>query len=242
MKIQFFSDIHLEFGDCPVTETDADVVVAAGDIDVGVNGVEWLKQLGKPTIYITGNHEFYGGDLESVNDDIRAATNHSNVHFLDCETKIIGDVRFLGATLWTDFMQGNVELIEALKVRMNDYQQIRCGIRELQPEDLISRNHKTVSWLESELARHHDGKTVVVTHHAPLPASWHLPANSLFKAAYCNNLSQVVLDYKIDLWIHGHVHARADYYANDLRVVCNPRGYDGYQLVDGFDSARTVEV
>tara|TARA_B100000676_G_C17584680_1_gene583830 strand:- start:377 stop:532 length:156 start_codon:yes stop_codon:yes gene_type:complete len=51
-----------------------------------------------------------------------------------------------------------------------------------------------------------------------------------------------VLDYKIDLWIHGHVHAKMGYIANAPRVVCNPRGYDGYQLVEGYDPAQVVKI
>ena len=62
MKIQFFSDIHLEFGEFDIPATDADVIVAAGDIGVGLQGIEWLKRFNRPTIYVAGNHEYYGGD------------------------------------------------------------------------------------------------------------------------------------------------------------------------------------
>ncbi len=242
MKIQYFSDIHLEFGAMDAPVTDADVIVAAGDVGVGAAGVEWLKASGKPTVYIAGNHEFYGGELGAVQRDIRAAADNSNVHFLECEACVIDGVRFLGATLWTDFMDRDPALMEALRLQMNDYQQIRCGERNLQPGDLVQINHATRAWLQRELATTHDGPTVVVTHHAPLFASWRAGANSVFKAAYCNNLSRIIIDHPIDLWIHGHVHAPSDYRANALRVVCNPRGYDGYQLVDGFDCARTVRL
>tara|TARA_Y100001934_G_C12167551_1_gene685042 strand:+ start:106 stop:348 length:243 start_codon:yes stop_codon:yes gene_type:complete len=80
-------------------------------------------------------------------------------------------------------MQENQEVIAALESRMNDYQHIRCGARELRPRDLIELNRITKGWMEQKLAVHHDGKTVLVTHHAPLKASWHMPANSLFRFA-----------------------------------------------------------
>ena len=63
LKIQFFSDIHLEFGNFDIPATDADVIVAAGDIGVGLHGIEWLQQRKKPIVYLAGNHEYYGGDL-----------------------------------------------------------------------------------------------------------------------------------------------------------------------------------
>ncbi|MGR8918368.1 MAG: metallophosphoesterase [Gammaproteobacteria bacterium] len=242
MKIQFFSDIHLEFGALDLPASDADVIVAAGDIDVGARGVAWLAASGKPTVYVAGNHEFYGGEMQAVQAAIGNACVGTQVRFLECEATEIAGVRFLGATLWTDFLGENAELMDALSRQMNDYHHIRLGDRRVAPTDLLAVNTKARAWLEQELARPYAGKTVVVTHHAPLFASWHAGAASVFKGAYCNNLGRLVVDYRIDLWIHGHVHARSDYHANDLHVVCNPRGYDGYQVVDGFDPARTVTV
>jgi predicted phosphodiesterase len=242
MKLQYFSDIHLEFGPMQAAAPDADVIVAAGDIDVGTAGVEWLIESGKPTIYVAGNHEYYGGEIGDVQRAIRAAARGTNVYYLEREARIIGDVRFLGATLWTDFMGDNRELMATLKDHMNDYQQIHCGERLLEPNDLAQFNLHTRAWLEKELSHPFAGKTVIVTHHAPLFASWRSTNSPMFKGAYCNDLSALILQYPIDLWIHGHVHARSDYRANELRVVCNPRGYDGYQLVDGFDNARVIEL
>lgn len=242
MKLQYFSDIHLEFGSMNAGTTDADVIVAAGDVNVGAGGVAWLNKSGKPTIYIAGNHEYYGGEISSVQTAIRAAAANTSVRFLECETAVINDVRFLGATLWTDFMGEDVELMATLKQHMNDYQQIRCGDRPLEPEDLAQFNRDTRVWLEHELSVPFAGKTVVVTHHAPLFASWRSANSSLFKGAYCNDLTRMILKHPIDLWIHGHVHARSDYRANALRVVCNPRGYDGYQLVEGFNESRVLSL
>ena len=242
MKIQFFSDIHLEFGPAELPLTDADIIVAAGDVGVGTTGAEWLKTGGKPTLYIAGNHEYYGGDIATVQQDIQAAVAGTEIVFLECESAEFDGVRFLGATFWTNFMGENEKLMETLNQQMNDYQQITYQGRNLAPHDLAAINRKSSAWLEEELARGYDGKTVVLTHHAPLFASWRSSINSIFKGAYCNNLSRMIIDYPIDLWIHGHIHARSDYLANDLRVVCNPRGYDGYQLVDDFDAARTITV
>lgn len=242
MKIQYFSDIHLEFGATALPTTDADVIVAAGDVGVGAGGVEWLKGSGKPTIYIAGNHEYYGGDIGEVQRAIAAAVAGSAVHYLECGSVELDGVRFLGTTLWTDFMGGNARLMATLREHMNDYQQITLDGRPLLPEDLAAINRASREWLEGELARDHPGKTVVVTHHAPLFASWRAAENSIFKSAYCNNLTRLFVERPVALWLHGHVHARSDYLANNVRVLCNPRGYDGFQLVDGFDPARTIEV
>ena len=242
MKIQFFSDVHLEFGNAEPTATDADVVVAAGDIGVGAEGARWPKQFDKPTIYVAGNHEFYGGEIGAVNTAIRREVAGSQVYFLENEWVEIDDVRFLGTTLWTDFSHENEKLMATLHEHMNDYSQIRFEDRPLLPEDLVSINRESRAWLQAQLNTPYPGQTVVVTHHAPLYASWRMPANSIFRAAYCNDLSRLIVDHPVDLWIHGHVHTRMDYRANTLRVVCNPRGYDSFQLVDGFEVTRSLEL
>jgi len=242
MKIQYFSDIHLEFGIPSLTATEADVVVAAGDIGVGVEGIEWLKASGKPTVYVAGNHEFYGGDLPSVQNAMATAVSGSAVRYLECGATEIDGARFLGATLWTDFAGEDPLVMHDMAQAMNDFHQIEMGGRALQPGDLVTINRATRHWLEAQLATPHAGPTVVVTHHAPLLASWRLTANPAFKAAYCNNLGDLIKRFRIDLWIHGHIHARADYRANGVRVVCNPRGYDGYQLVEGFDMGRVISL
>ena len=242
MKLQYFSDIHLEFGDAELAATAADVIVAAGDIGVGSAGVEWLKAAGKPTIYIAGNHEYYGGDMAAVQRSIQAAVTGTEISFLECTTVEIDAVRFLGATFWTNFLGENEKLMDTMADHMNDFQQIRIEGRHLSPMDLANINRASSAWLETELAKEYAGKTVVVTHHAPLFASWDTSMNAIFKGAYCNNLSHLIIDYPIDLWIHGHVHSCSDYRANDLRVVCNPRGYDGYQLVEGYDPTRTLTL
>ena len=122
MKIQPFSDIHLETGPFRPPETDADVVVAAGDIGPGLDGLEFLKGLGKPSIYVCGNHEFYDGrDLLERVSDLRTAAEGTRVHFLERAQVVIGDTRFLGATLWTDFEGWRGRSVKEAHLRMTDY-------------------------------------------------------------------------------------------------------------------------
>ncbi|MDP9962085.1 metallophosphoesterase [Chryseobacterium lathyri] len=63
MKIQIISDLHQEFGSTDLFFDHADVVVLAGDVNLGTKGIEWIKlKIGnKPVIYVLGNHEYYKG-------------------------------------------------------------------------------------------------------------------------------------------------------------------------------------
>ena len=243
MKINYFSDIHLEFGWLEFPRTDADVVVAAGDIGIGAEAVSWLARAARPVIYIAGNHEFYGGDLNATREEIRRACEGTNVTFLECEQHVIGDVRFLATTLWTDFANGDEQILRKAASHMNDYQQISVGERLLKPQDIFAENANSATWLAERLAEDFDGKTVVVTHHAPSRRSWDPPPrDNTFVASYCNELEGLVDATKPSLWIHGHIHQCADYSVGNTRIVCNPRGYHGYQSIAGFLESRVVEI
>ena len=68
MKIHILSDLHTEFSDFDPPETDADVVVLAGDIGVGGGGIQWAERRYPkvPVIDVPGNHEFYGRDVRDT--------------------------------------------------------------------------------------------------------------------------------------------------------------------------------
>ena len=103
MNIHILNDLHIEFEDFKPPETSADVVVLAGDIGVGVQGLYWAQRLfpDKPVIYVLGNHEFYNNHTGLV--DALKAEARDNIHVLNDDQVIIDRVRFLGSTLWTDF-------------------------------------------------------------------------------------------------------------------------------------------
>ena len=92
MKVQYMSDLHLEFGDMPIPEVVGDVLVLAGDIHVGADGVNWINAAAKQfkyVIYILGNHEFYHNDMPALISYL--SQDHifdKNVHFLDNDTVI----------------------------------------------------------------------------------------------------------------------------------------------------------
>ncbi len=113
MRIRLLSDLHLETGPFTWEDQGEDVVVLAGDIGVGVTGIEWAKTIPKPVIYVAGNHEHYGQDIYDNIKAMRACAKGSNVHYLENNAVLLtvnGEtVRFLGCTLWTDFGAAHCE-------------------------------------------------------------------------------------------------------------------------------------
>jgi len=242
MRIQFFSDIHLEFGPCELSSVNADVLIAAGDIHTGIWGLDWLAQADCPVVYIAGNHEYYGGDIVYTLSDLRSQAADFDIHFLENDVFTINNTRILGTTLWTDFNNGSRENMDFAEWGMNDYNYISKKDVLLRSKDLLRIHQKSRQWLFAELDKPYKGKTIIVTHHAPSCKSWYGKDEIQRMYSYCNNLDDVIRNYQIDLWIHGHIHAVSDYKIGEVRVVCNPRGYHDYQTIPGFAVDKVIEI
>src|SRR5271157_4078603 len=146
MKIQLMSDIHLEFGDMVIPETDADVVISAGDIHPGTKGLEWALGFKKPVIYVAGNHEYYDHDIWQVDRDLFDLAFGTTVSFLQegCQRRIcvpaadggVEEVVFIGGTLWTDYnVLGDRDLAMLRSAdMMNDYQLIKYNDERFTPQ------------------------------------------------------------------------------------------------------------
>ncbi|TFW72352.1 hypothetical protein C3Y98_04400 [Methylotenera oryzisoli] len=113
MKLRILSDLHLERNPFTYADQGEDVLILAGDIANGIDGIEWAKAIPKPVIYVAGNHEHWGCDIYENLKAMRKAAKGSNVHFLEnkqIDLTLNGEtVRFLGCTLWTDYGKAHCE-------------------------------------------------------------------------------------------------------------------------------------
>ncbi|MEZ9461556.1 hypothetical protein AB4178_07490 [Vibrio splendidus] len=147
MKLQYLSDLHLEFASMDVPITDADVVILAVDIHSGGNkAVDWASKFPQDVIYVLGNREYYSGDtIIELPDKLKAySMKYDNVHVLNNDSLIINDVAFHGCKLWTDFeLYGNAELaFYYARGAISDYQLIRFDeVQSLTPA-LVAELHK----------------------------------------------------------------------------------------------------
>lgn len=249
MRIAYASDLHLE-QDSSITLTGlstADVLVLAGDVDtLPENYTELLRKLrpdyAGPILFVLGNHEFYDGIFPDDREKYRSAIAHDPQAFLlENEVLVIGGVRFLGATLWTDFAKGNQ--MRNCRFMMSDFAVIFDGTNHFEsitPEVILKAHQKSIVWLDQQFTNSsHHGPTVVVTHHAPSFQSQHPSfAGSPISGGFCADLESQIQRWKPDVWIHGHVHNPMDYRLSKTRVLCNPWGYPDenqareYQIVE----------
>ncbi len=254
MKLNILSDLHLGVQGMDHPRTDADVVILAGDISRPERAVPWALAFDKPVLYVIGNHEFYGSSLPEIQAEFRRLFAGTHVHLLDNDALVLGGVRFLGSTLWTDFLANGdgdkkAEAIEKARDFMYDFKRVRSAAALdaalFTPEDSIEIFERSTHWLDSELAKPFDGPTVVVTHHAPSLHSIHPRfAGSPFNAAFVSAAEWLLRGHRARLWIHGHTHDSYDYLVDGTRVLCNPRGYvkDGKVENPQFDPALVVDI
>lgn len=255
MKLLILSDLHLEGGAALELPPDLhfDVSVIAGDIhSPGREAVMWAKGTSgicdRPAVMIAGNHEYYGApDLNSEMAAMVRFAEGSHVHVLNRRAVVIGEVRFLGCTLWTDFQlpfvvddQRTVNVEQALRAanaRMADFREIqviapaikvgrpREFLRLLRAEDTLAMHWTDRDWLRRELQKPFDGPTVVVTHHAPALESVATKYDGdQLTPAFVSPLPDELFEIPA-LWVHGHTHTSVDYMKGGCRVVSNPRGY-----------------
>jgi len=232
MRLQVFSDLHLEFGPFEPVPQKADVVVLAGDIHLGTAGVKWAKKTFRdcPVIYVLGNHEFYNHTMPGLIKELQQEAKGSNVHVLENNAVEIGGFVFLGCSLWTDFQLGpNArEAMLLANQEMNDFRLIKKpeDHQVFSAEDSAKRHAASVRWLTRRMGSHDPARTIVVTHHAPshrsIPPQY---AGDLLSAAFASNLDLMIKASRIPLWIHGHTHYNVDYKIGSTRIYSNQRGY-----------------
>ena len=236
IRLAILSDLHVEKGDYQPPALDCDLIILAGDEGWGLDGVRWIWRnlAGRPMIYVAGNREYWhhpeGADpLAELR---REAALVPGLRFLHNEAAVLElggtRLRVLGATLWTDFtLDGDAAATMAKAGEsMPDYRNGRSDRGDtLTPADVIAANRISSDFLAADLARPHDGPTVVVTHH--LPSELSLPRRRrghVPQAASVSPLESLVETAGPQLWIHGHSHADCDYRIGPCRIVSRQRG------------------
>lgn len=241
MKIQLASDLHLEVlvkqsgGDKSALgretivhpEPGADVLVLAGDIHRGTQAVKVFEDWPVPVIYVAGNHEFYSRKWEQNRLELRQSCDEVGINFLDDNELVLDGVRFLGSTLWTDFQQRGLTQEQSMLAgsqRLADFYRIETNTGQLTPQQTLEAHLTSRKWLETELSKPFEGKTIVITHHAPHPLSVHRRfVGDPLNACFVSDLTPLM--FQTDLWLHGHCHDSFDYQVGRCRVVSNPTGY-----------------
>jgi predicted phosphodiesterase len=241
MNIQIASDLHLEFYqsiDAKIrliedlaSVDDVDVTILAGDIAQTQKDFEMIAKIfagvGRPVLFVYGNHEFYRASID-FEIDMR---QYRDFHVMEHDTVLrIGGINFWGATMWTSYPEG---YDPGLYVNDIHY------IENFDQNKWIELHNKHKQGLLDCI----DDVDVVITHHSPsyksVPSEYkYSPANYCFT----NDFDDIIKNSNIKLWVHGHTHNSFDYEIGQTRVVCNPYGYIGRETNHAFMLDKIIEV
>lgn len=242
MRLYITSDWHFEVSGLrsfPVELPAFDVAVVAGDVDRGIaRSVKHLAEApvlaGKPVIFVPGNHEFDEGIFQDVlAEGLLVAQAYSNIHVFHRATAVIAGVRFIGATLWTDYALYRTTKPSMVLAgqTMPDHKLIRYRetsghISRFMPWHAREEHMLDRAFIDAVLSESHDGPTVVVTHHLPSPRSvFRMFQGHPLSPAFASDLEPLIERCKPALWVHGHAHHSNDYRLSSTRIVANPKGY-----------------
>jgi hypothetical protein len=263
------SDLHLENNPLfqPRPAPGADLLVLAGDIgsyqrgsrlddrDFGLARCSPRHGWPCPVLYVPGNHEYDNLDFDEAHARLRETCERLGITWLERETVVIGDTRFIGTTLWADFDSLLTDADRAHPARVerqrgkafraaNFYLQKTLAMRGGQPwlaEGWREQALACEAWLRAALAAPFEGTTAVVTHFAPSlrsadPRYGITPAT----AGFCNSMDDLL--GRAQWWFHGHLHCQHDYIENGCRVIANTLGYAAKGEQAGFRPELVIDL
>jgi predicted phosphodiesterase len=214
-----------------------------------------------PVLFLPGNHEYDGQDFDAAHASMRDICQRLDIHFLEqavvtsselavtsAKALPFSPVRFIGTTLWTDFDGLNPTQDSALRLkafRAANYHLRKAAImRNGAPflaEQVRGQAQACHTWLQQALQTPFEGRTVVITHHAPSLLSRDARYGlSISTAGFCNALDHLLP--MANVWLHGHLHCAHDYWLNGCRVVSNPMGYAHKKEQVNFNPAFCIDL
>lgn len=250
---------------------NVDVVVLAGDIGRFVDGIstggptDYVARLADymevPVIFVAGNHEFYGcQDMNAWLSHIRDASPiHDNVEILENRVVTIGGVRFIGATLWTDYRvmgwEYAADCMSAAERYMADHRgAIRKvgangGKKNFTTKDARQLCLDSASFIQSELERNESIPTVIVTHHIPITFSEtinpHFPKIDATTSGFMSHMPKLVelaSDKGTKAWIFGHHHWSLQSEAYGVKLLSAQRGYEHVKENANWCGPQILEI
>ncbi len=245
MDVLVVSDLHIHASNMAAPTTHADVILIAGDLSYHKSQIyEYFYKLGDhtPIIYVPGNHEYEGHNINTFDDELKELLyDLPYVSVLQNESIVIGDTKFIGSTLWTDFelyshQHPISETMKLVQNSINEYSTILNDKKLLTAQKTKDLHEVAVKYLSYELKKNpYQGTTFVATHFLPHPESIDKSyENNLLNSYFCSNLEHLI--GFSEFWVHGHTHKSKNYNKNGTNIICNPRGYSKlYNLSENIE-------
>lgn len=236
MKIQYCSDLHLEFPENrALIEREplkpvGDILIIAGDfflfnrsLEIISNFISFVSENFKTVYWLPGNHEYYGSDASQAASSVMKKIA-SNVFLINNSSVQLDNVNFIFSTLWSEIYPINAYHCEE---NVNDFHVIRFNGKLLTTDKFNSFYRRSVNFIEEELINHADKTNIIVTHH--VPTLFNYPEqyiNSNINNAFAVELSSLSKKHSIHSWIYGHSHVNTrPFVLNKTQYLTNQLGY-----------------
>jgi predicted phosphohydrolase len=252
MKVQYCSDLHLEFWENrsflkqnPIVPT-GEILILAGDIMLFCemhrhkDFFDFLSKSFKAVYWIPGNHEYYQSSMDGRIGTFREQIR-DNVFLLNNTIEIIDNVRFVFSTLWS-FIGKEAE--KEIWHSMNDFRVIEISGKKLTPAIYNKLHLESREFLTKTLRQKLEGPTVVVTHHVPTMQNYppKYVGDSL-NMAFASELKPLIEETQPDYWIYGHHHVNIPAYnIGKTTMLTNQLGYVSSNEFLGFDWKASFKV
>jgi predicted phosphohydrolase len=235
MKIQYCSDLHLEFPanknylkKNPI-EPAGDILILAGDIVLfshiyaEKSFFDYLSDNFQHVYWLPGNHEYYRSDFNqrtgTFQENIR-----SNVTLLNNTNIVHQDTRLVFSTLWSQ-IDPTKELV--IKKVMSDFKLITINGRVINIDDYNNLHADCLSFLKSQLTTPTTQRTIVATHHRPTFLNYpEQYRHSELNTAFATELYNLIETSHASHWIFAHTHETLpDTTIGQTILTTNPLGY-----------------
>lgn len=252
MKIQYCSDLHLEFPQnnsflmqIPL-KVEGDILILAGDIllfkelDEYKYFFNFISENFKYTYWIPGNHEYYYSDISERSNSFKEQIR-SNVFLVNNLIVIHDDIKFIFSTLWSKISLQNEWQIQK---GLSDFSVIKKDGSIFTPFDYNLLHQNSIDFIEKELIQNRQSKTVVITHHVPTYMNYpEQYKGSALNEAFATELFDLIEKSNIDYWIFGHSHENiSDFKIGNTKLITNQLGYVSYGENRKFDPGKYFEI
>lgn len=254
MKIQYASDLHLEFKENTrflqenPLEVKGDVLVLAGDILLFGEQLmsehpfwDWCSDHYAHTLVVPGNHEYYNrmdvvSTLTSFTYPLRP-----NVTYLNNRSITLGDVELFFTTLWSRIHDS---ALAAVQMGMTDCHRIAYGNHIMLATDYARAHETCLGWLKKALSESTAQHKVVVTHHCPIVAEDPRYGDNGLSSAFVVDLEDFIRESGVDYWIFGHTHwnAKRGTQVGKTTLLTNQMGYLTHGGEKGFSLNEFIEI
>jgi predicted phosphohydrolase len=235
MKIQYCSDLHIEFPknkkflkENPIIPT-GEILILAGDIvpfkimDKHQDFFKFCSDNFKETYWIPGNHEYYYFDISQKSGSFHEKIK-PNVHLLNNTNIDLENSKLIFSTLWSHINPAHQWEIER---GMNDFRVIKNGNYRFTTDRFNELHQESMRFLTKSLEENTQKNSIVVTHH--VPTLQHYPPQykgSTLNEAFAIELTDFMIENNPNYWIYGHHHQNIqDFKIQNTQLLTNQLGY-----------------